>query len=234
MKSLKSWGVHAIASLLSVLAIVSQLPQGLDLFGPNTGKYVGAAGLLLTFIHGLQQLFSGGGSSAPAVQSKQGGFARPRMLLVLAAVSIALAGCTFLNSLMNNPVFVAGLQDAIEIAIGVIGDKYGAGTMTDIATWSGDIAGLASSDSNVTLAQLVTQADTIISAQHYNTDETAAFDSLVLLAAAGLSSGVNAAANANPQAVVNLQTFFTDIQTAAQNYSKTTAAAVKLEAALKR
>ena len=110
----KSWGAHALAYLLSGLAILAHADP--SLIGSHGLLVVGVAGLLITFIHNVQSLAKG--SPSPN-SSKQAGRASPGLLAAMAiGIGAALIGCSTLSGSMNNAASAAAVQAAVDVGVG--------------------------------------------------------------------------------------------------------------------
>jgi len=190
MKAWKTWGAHALGYILSALSIVAGLDP--SVFGAHGLQIVGAAGLVLTFIHQLEHL-----DSAPAAVGKQGGFARVTMLAMLAfgVVMLLLQGCV---TTLAQRSTLAAITDAAVIAVVQKGNPPAA-TETARAAKIKQIAVELQEVNKATAQSLpaVIQAVTpLIASAGLNPAETILAQQLV----AALSAQLQAQLGANPKA----------------------------------
>lgn len=108
---LKNYGAHAVAYLVSVLALVSTLPAPVvALLGPNASLIVGGAGILLTAVHQIQVASKSGSTVTTAAKVLP-------LLFVLGAAMSVLGGCTALTTDLNTPIGQATLQAIAQAAV---------------------------------------------------------------------------------------------------------------------
>jgi hypothetical protein len=110
----KSWGAHALAYVLSILAIVAHTDP--TLLGSHGLMIAGVAGLLITFIHNAQTLAKKGSAASAGRQS--GRASVPLLLVVATAGAALLIGCSTFTKTMSNPASAAAVQAAVDVGVG--------------------------------------------------------------------------------------------------------------------
>jgi hypothetical protein len=158
----------------------------------------------------------------------------------LTTISVGVAGCATLAGWLSNPAIAAGLQDAIDVAVGVIFPALGANAVAIANETLAALAALISllsggSAATTTIATLGTDAVNAINADTaLNADVKLALTNVVGFAAATLATETAAI---SPTASGPLVTLFTDIQSVLQLFvggaSSTAGRAVLLRAGVR-
>jgi len=131
-------------------------------------------------------------------------------ILLCALLLPVFAGC----SLLANPTFDAVLQAVIDVVVGQVLDKNPASAQ-QIATDATALSQLASGNT-ATVAQLQTQADTVIAASSLTIADKAAVEAMIAAASGLLAQESTQVA---PATSANLQMVFADIANAANLYA---------------